>query len=86
MKLKPIYSAHAEEDRAYWSKTNSKILERIDKLINDIEKNPYQGIGKPEPLKFNKAGYWSRRINQEHRLVYKVVDGQIYIVQCRYHY
>lgn len=81
-----IYSSHAKEDMDYWKKTDPKLVKRINKLITDIKKNPFKGIGKPEPLKFEKAGYWSRRINQEHRLVYKVANGRIYIAQCRYHY
>lgn len=84
--MKVIYSTQAKEDRIYWKKNNSQIVKRIDLLISDIKKNPFSGIGKPEPLKFNKAGYWSRRINLEHRLVYKIANGQLYIAQCRYHY
>lgn len=81
-----IYTKRAEEDRKYWSQTNPSIVKRVDKLIADIAAHPFSGIGKPEPLKFEKQGYWSRRINQQHRLVYKVVDKTIYIAQCRYHY
>lgn len=81
-----IYTQKAKEDRAYWEKYNPKILERIDQLIKAIQENPFSGIGKPEPLKFEKSGYWSRRIDQEHRLVYKVAQDKLYIAQCRYHY
>ena len=81
-----IYSTQAKEDREYWQKHNPKILRRLDQLIDDIQKEPFCGLGKPEPLRFKKAGYWSRRIDHEHRLVYKVVDKTIYIAQCRYHY
>lgn len=84
--MEPIYTTQAKEDRAYWQRHDKKILQRIDRLIDDIKAHLHKGIGKPEPLKFEKLGYWSRRINREHRLVYKVVDGQIYIAQCRYHY
>ncbi len=84
--MEPIYSSKAKEDRNYWATSDKKILKRIDKLIADIQLHPYSGLGKPEPLKFELSGYWSRRIDQEHRLVYKVVAGQLYIVQCRYHY
>jgi toxin YoeB len=84
--MAPIYSTQAQEDRAYWEKHDRKIVKRIELLIADIQKTPCAGIGKPEPLRFAKSGYWSRRINHEHRLVYKVVDDQIYIAQCRYHY
>lgn len=82
-----IYSTRAEEDRGYWvSHHNTKILKKIDKLIEDIRIHPYSGIGKPEQLRFEKSGYWSRRIDHEHRLVYKIVDNKLYIAQCRYHY
>ncbi len=81
-----IYASQATEDRVYWKKYNPKLDKRIDQLLADIQKHPFKGIGKPEPLKFKYSGYWSRRINQEHRLVYKVVDEEIYIAQCRYHY
>jgi len=81
-----IYTSKAEEDRTYWEKHNPKILEKIDKLIADISIHPFTGIGKPEPLKFQYNGYWSRRITLEHRLVYKVAGKQVYIAQCRYHY
>jgi toxin YoeB len=82
----PVYSSQAKEDRAYWEKYNPLILKKIDTLISDIQKQPCAGLGKPEALRFQWSGYWSRRINHEHRLVYKVVDTQIYIAQCRYHY
>jgi toxin YoeB len=81
-----IYSTHAKEDIEYWQKNNPTIIKKIDKLIENIQSHPFRGIGKPEPLKFNKSGYWSRRITQEHRLVYKVFDKKLYIAQCRYHY
>jgi toxin YoeB len=84
--MQVIYSKGATEDRAYWKKSNPNILKRIDLLLADIKRNPYTGIGKPERIRFEKSGYWSRRIDQEHRLVYKVVNHKIYIVQCRYHY
>ena len=84
--MEPIYSTQAQEDTKYWAKRDSKILQRIKHLIADIQEHLFIGLGKPEPLRFNKSGYWSRRINHEHRLVYKVVNKQIYIAQCRYHY
>ena len=84
--MQVIYATKAQEDRAYWEATHPKIVTRIDKLITDIQTHPFTGIGKPEPLRFNKSGYWSRRITQEHRLVYKIANEKIYIVQCRYHY
>jgi toxin YoeB len=61
-------------------------MRRINELLKDISRNPYEGIGKPEPLKFNYAGFWSRRIDEEHRLIYRVVNDEIQIVKCRYHY
>ena len=81
-----VYTTQAEEDFSYWIKHNPQVIKRINQLLEDIIRNPFQGIGKPEPLRFKKSGYWSRRINREHRLVYRVVDNVIYIAQCRYHY
>ena len=74
------------EDYLYWEKTDKKILHRINQLIKEIQRSPFAGMGKPEPLKFDMSGLWSRRINQEHRLIYQVKDEYIVIVQCRYHY
>ncbi|MCA6220871.1 Txe/YoeB family addiction module toxin [Photorhabdus antumapuensis] len=76
----------AWEDYLYWQQTDKKVLKRICTLIKDIKKQPFDGLGDPEPLKHNWSGYWSRRIDREHRLVYKVTDDAIIIVQCRYHY
>jgi toxin YoeB len=84
--MKVVYAGNAEEDRHYWKKNSPKILEKIDALIADIKLHPFTGLGKPEALKFQYSGYWSRRINHEHRLVYKVHHDIIYIVQCRLHY
>ena len=84
--MKIIYTKGATEDRAYWQKNRPKLLQRLDALIADIQKHPFSGLGKPEPLRFEKSGYWSRRINQVHRLVYKIHDNTLYIAQCRYHY
>jgi toxin YoeB len=84
--MEVIYTAEAKEDRDFWKKTNPKILRRLDTLIDSIQRNPFTGIGKPEALRFEKSGYWSRRINQEHRLIYKIFNNRIYIAQCRYHY
>jgi toxin YoeB len=81
-----IYTSQAKDDLAYWTKHDHKIVARIEQLIADIKKNPYQGSGKPESLKFARSGYWSRRIDHEHRLVYKIFNGQLFIAQCRYHY
>lgn len=69
-----------------WFETNDQLISRLKALIRDIDRDPFKGIGKPEPLKGNWAGYWSRRINQEHSLVYKVTDTQILIAKCKGHY
>jgi toxin YoeB len=69
-----------------WFEINKQLLSRIKVLIRDIDRDPFKGIGKPEPLKGNWSGYWSRRIDHEHRLVYKVSDTQILIVKCKGHY
>lgn len=84
--MKLIFSENAWEDYLYWQKTDKKILHRINALIKEIKRNSFAGIGKPEPLKQALSGYWSRRINEEHRIVYKVASDAIYIAQLRYHY
>ncbi|MGH8611975.1 MAG: Txe/YoeB family addiction module toxin [Gammaproteobacteria bacterium] len=81
-----IFSEHAWEDYLYWQRTDRKILNRINQLIKDIQCSPFQGIGKPEPLKHGLSGYWSRRINDEHRIVYKIEDKSLFLAQLRYHY
>jgi toxin YoeB len=81
-----IFSEHAWEDYLYWQRTDKKTLRRVNQLIKEIQRTPCEGIGKPEPLKHSLSGYWSRRINEEHRIVYKVDDDAIYIAQLRYHY
>ncbi len=81
-----IFANTAWEDYLYWQSTDKKFLKRINLLIKDIKREPFKGIGEPEPLKYNWSGYWSRRINLEHRLVYKVTQTSIMIAQCRYHY
>jgi toxin YoeB len=81
-----FFSSRAWDEYLYWQKTDKKILKRINEIIKDIQRFPYQGIGKPEPLKHSLSGYWSRRINDEHRLVYKVEKDAIKIAQLRYHY
>jgi|TARA_R110000796_G_C14492540_1_gene427930 toxin YoeB len=80
------WTQDAWEDYEYWQKTSKEKVKQISKLIKAIKRDPFEGIGKPEPLKHDLAGYWSRRIDQEHRLVYEVQDDAIIIVQCRYHY
>ena len=80
------FSTKAWEQYEYQKKTDKKILKRINLLIKDIQRTPNQGMGKPEALKHGLSGYWSRRINDEHRIVYKQQDGAILIAQLRYHY
>ena len=84
--MKLIFSEQAWDDYLYWQKTDKKMLERINTLIKEITRTPFKGIGKPEPLKNALSGYWSRRLNDEHRIVYKVADGALLIAQLRYHY
>jgi toxin YoeB len=84
--LEVVFVKGAEEDYQFFAKTNPTLKTRVDLLVQAIQASPFQGIGKPEPLKFDLSGYWSRRINKEHRLVYKIVENTLYIVQCRYHY
>jgi len=84
--MKIIFSQIAWEDYISWQNEDRKILKKINALIKSIQSNPYDGIGKPEPLKYDLAGLWSRRIDLEHRLVYKVEGNDIYIYSCRYHY
>ena len=81
-----VWSDHAWEDYLYWQTQDKKILKRINQLIKDIDRNGYEGLGKPEPLKYELQGYWSRRIDDEHRLVYRIVENNIEIVSCRLHY
>ena len=81
-----VRQTNAWEDYVDWQHTDKKILERINELIKDCLRSPFKGIGKPEPLRGNYSGCWSRRITNEHRLVYKVYDNRIHILQCKYHY
>lgn len=84
--MKLIFSSHAWEDYLYWQKTDRQMLKRINSLINEIMCDPFTGSGKPEPLKHGLSGYWSRRINDEHRIVYRPAEDAIFIAQLRYHY
>ena len=84
--MKLTFSSKAWANSLYWQKTDQSMITRINRLINDIQRKPYTGIGKLEPLKHSLAGYWSRRINDEHRIVNKVEGDQIFIAQLRYHY
>ncbi len=84
--MKRIFSENAWEDYLYWQKNDKKLLQRINLLMQDIQRVPYEGIGKPEALKHGLSGYWSRRINSEHRIVYKIGQNSVFIAQLRYHY
>lgn len=84
--MKLIFSEHAWEDYLYWQQTDRTMLLRTNTLIKEIQRHPFEGIGKPEPLRHALAGYWSRRINDEHRVVYKVTEDAVLIAQLRYHY
>lgn len=86
MKQNLVFFPTAWSEYLYWQKTDKKILNKINELIKDIQRNPFTGLGKPEPLKQNLKDYWSRRINSEHRIVYKVTKNSILIAQLRYHY
>jgi len=80
------FSDEAWNDYLSWQKDDKKILKRINTLIKDIKREPFIGLGDPEPLKHNWSGYWSRRITREHRIVYKVTENAVLIAQCKYHY
>ena len=81
-----VWDDNASEDYLWWQTQDRKVLKRINALIKEIIRQGNEGTGKPEPLKYDLSGYWSRRINQEHRLVYKVTKDQVRIASCRYHY
>ncbi len=81
-----IFSDQAWEEYVYWQNTDKQILKKINQLIKDIKREPFEGIGKPEPLKYELSGFWSRRMSDEHRLVYEVGESYIAIVSCRFHY
>ena len=81
-----VFSPQAWEDYQHWQSTDRSVIKRINRLIADACRSPYEGIGKPEQLKYGLAGAWSRRITTEHRLVYRVVDDELQIFQARYHY
>jgi len=84
--MKIVFSSQAWEDYLHWQQTDRKLLKRINDLIKDVVRTPFEGTGKPEPLRHALGGYWSRRINDEHRLVYKVEGDSVLIAQARYHY
>ena len=84
--MKLIWSDKSWEEYLSWQSTDKKVLKKINSLIKDIKREPFEGIGKPEPLKYELQGCWSRRVTDEHRLVYEVENDALYIVSCKYHY
>ncbi len=84
--MKVTFAEDGWDDYLYWQTNDRKILDRLNTLIKDCQRNPFVGIGKPEPLRGNWSGWWSRRITEEHRLVYRVSEGSLLIAQCRFHY
>lgn len=84
--MKLVWTSSAWDDYLWWQEHDRKTLKRVNLLIKDVMRSPFEGIGKPEPLKANLSGYWSRRITDEHRLVYSATEQQIVIIACRYHY
>ncbi len=84
--MKFVFTELSWEDYLFWQKNDKQKLKRINELLKDISRNPFEGIGKLEPLKINYAGFWSIRIDEEHRLIYRVVDDEIQIAKCRFHY
>ncbi|MBU0474352.1 MAG: Txe/YoeB family addiction module toxin [Bacteroidetes bacterium] len=86
MKYKYLFIEESWEDYLYWQTTDKKILKRINEILKDISRTPFDGIGKPEPLKHKYKGFWSRRITDEHRLIYQIKNDEIRVVKCRFHY
>lgn len=84
--MKPVWDESAWEDYLWWQAQDRRMLKRVNALILDIRRNGHEGIGKPEALRYESAGYWLRRINDEHRLVYRLAGDEIRIAACRYHY
>lgn len=80
------FTENGWDDYVHWQKVDKKMVRKINELIKSIKRTPFEGIGKPEPLKFDLTGFWSRRIDREHRLVYQVTDNELTIISCRYHY
>ena len=80
------FHKNAFEDYLFFQKNDKKLVNKINNLLKSIQREPFSGIGKPEPLKHNLTGFWSRRINQEHRIVYTIKANTIYVLQCKYHY
>ncbi len=84
--MKYTFVDESWDDYLYWQKTDKKMVARSNELLKEISRNPFLGLGKPEPLKYKYKGFWSRRINEEHRLIYKVTESEILIAKCRFHY
>ena len=84
--MRLVWTSHAWEDYLHWQANDKKMLKRVNQLLRDTLRDTFEGIGKPEPLKYGAEGAWSRRITQEHRLVYMIVDGDLVVLQARYHY
>jgi len=84
--LKIIFTDESWQDYLYWQEHDKKIIKKINALIKEIARHPFKGKGKPEPLKYQLKGFWSRRIDLEHRLVYAYLEGEILIISCRFHY
>ncbi len=84
--MRIIFTTNSWEDYTHWQSEDRKTLRKINDLIKEIQRTPYEGKGKPEPLKYDLAGFWSRRIGREHRLVYQVKKNEVLIYSCRYHY
>ena len=84
--MRYIFVDESWEDYLYWQKTNKKYVKKINDLLKDVSRTPFTGLGKPEPLKHKYKGFWSRRIDNEHRLIYAVRDEEILIAKCRFHY
>jgi len=84
--VKLTFSEHAWEDYQYWVRTDRRMLKRVNRLIQEIVRDPFSGVGKPEPLQHGLSGYWSRRIDDEHRIVYRTSEDAVLIAQLRYHY
>ncbi|OGA71948.1 MAG: toxin YoeB [Betaproteobacteria bacterium RIFCSPLOWO2_12_FULL_67_28] len=84
--MRIVWAPGAWRDYLYWSRSDVRVRDKINTLIEDIQRHPFTGLGKPEPLKRKLRGFWSRRISREHRLVYRIESGVVQIAQCRFHY
>ncbi|MEG0230841.1 MAG: Txe/YoeB family addiction module toxin [Hafnia sp.] len=84
--MNKLFTDESWADYVFWQENDKRFIKRINELIKEIERTPFTGIGKPEPLKHHLSGYWSRRINEEHRIIYRVEEDRMIILSCRYHY